>query len=290
MTELIANGISKSRSASLTGISRSMIYYGHRGRKPKYDADLEKRISSIVEERPSYGTRRVTAMIRPPGVRTGRNCVLRHMRHMNLISTNKKTHRKHVSRTIVVARPDVMCETDFTKIYIDSEGWIYFTAYLDLCSRKIRKYFVSRMSRTASIISAVDNAILDTFPDMNVNGLRIRSDNGPQLTSSGYGKHLRTLGINHETIHAPTPEKYGYIESYFGRFKDDCIYTREFVSLEDFRKHIEWAVSDYNTKRPHSSLNYMTPEEFESAILNEDFKKKWLKKETGRYKHVELLE
>ena len=56
------------------------------------------------------------------------------------------------------------------------------------------------------------------------------------------------------------------------------------------RKHIEWAVSYYNTKRPHSSLNYMTPEEFESAILNEDFKKKWLEKETGRYKHVELLE
>ena len=48
----------------------------------------------------------------------------------------------------------------------------------------------------------------------------------------------------------------------------------EFVSFEDFRKYIEWAVSDYNTKRPYSLLNYMTPEEFESAILNEDFKKK----------------
>ena len=62
------------------------------------------------------------------------------------------------------------------------------------------------------------------------------------------------------------------------------------MSFEDFRNYIERAVSDYNTKRPHSSLNYMTPEEFESAILNEDFKKKWLEKETGRYRHVELLE
>ena len=52
MTELIANGISKSRSASLTGIARSMIYYEHRKRKQQYDADLERRISSIVEERP----------------------------------------------------------------------------------------------------------------------------------------------------------------------------------------------------------------------------------------------
>ena len=290
MTELIANGISKSRSAYLTGISRSMIYYEHRKRKKQYDADLEKRISHVVEERPSYGTRRVTAMIRRSGFRIGRNRVRRHMRHMNLIATHKKIHRKHVPRTIVVARPDIMWETDFTKIYIDGEGWIYFTVYLDLCSRKIKGYLVSRMSRTAEMIQAVDNALFGTFPDLKVKGLRIRSDNGSQLTSSGYEKHLRTLGIKHETIHAHTPEEDGHIESYFGRFKDDYIHTREFITFDDFRKHIEWAVSDYNTKRPHSSLNYMTPDEFESAIMNEDFRKKWIEKETGRYKHVELLE
>ena len=77
------------------------------------------------------------------------------------------------------------------------------------------------------------------------------------------------MGIKHETIHAHTPEENGHIESHFGRFKEDYIFTREFVSFEDFRKYIEWTVSDYNTLRPHSSLNYMTPDEFESAILNE---------------------
>lgn len=81
-----------------------------------------------------------------------------------------------------------------------------------------------------------------------------------------------------------------YIESYFGRFLKDRIYTMELVRFGDLRKYMEWAVSDYNTKRPHSSLNYMTPDEFESAILNDDFKKKRIEKEIGRYKHVELLE
>ena len=61
------------------------------------------------------------------------------------------------------------------------------------------------MSRTAEMIKAVDNALLGTFQDLNMTGLRIRSDNGSQLTSSGYEKHLRTLGIKHETIHAHTP-------------------------------------------------------------------------------------
>ena len=41
---------------------------------------------------------------------------------------------------------------------------------------------------------------------------------------------------------------------------------------------MEWAVSDYNTKRPHFSFNYMTPDEFKSAIANEHFEKKWIEK------------
>ena len=99
---------------------------------------------------------------------------------------HKRVHRKHAPRTIVVARSNVMWETDFTKIYIDNEGGVYLTAYLDLCSRKIKGHLVSRMSRTAEMVEAVDNALLGTFQDVNVNGLRIRSDNGSQLTSSGY--------------------------------------------------------------------------------------------------------
>ena len=184
MTELIANGLSRSRSSSLTGVSRSMIYYRHRERKPKYDVDLERRISHVVEEGISYGTMRVAAMIRRSGVRMGRNRIRRHMRHMNLIATHKKVHRKHGPKTIVVARPNAMWETDFPKIYNDGEGWIYFTAYLDLCSRKIGGYLVSRMPRTAETMEAVDNALLSTFHDLKINGLRIRSDNGSQLTSS----------------------------------------------------------------------------------------------------------
>ncbi len=49
----------------------------------------------------------------------------RHMRHMNLTAIRKKVHRKHVLMKIVVARSNVLCGYDFTKTYIDNEGWIY---------------------------------------------------------------------------------------------------------------------------------------------------------------------
>ena len=177
-----------------------------------------------------------------------------------------------------------------TKVYIDHEGWVYLTAYVDLCSRKIKGYLVSRMSRTREMIEAFDNAILNTFPDLNVNGLIIRSDNGSQLTSRNYEKHLKTLGIKHETIHAYTPEEDGHIESYFCRFKEDYIYTRDFINYDEFQRNIDLAVKDYNTIRPHSSLNYLTPDEFESAIMNEDFRREWIEKQMRVKKHVEFLE
>ncbi len=146
------------------------------------------------------------------------------------------------------------------------------------------------MSRTAEMIEALDTAVMTAFPDGNARGLRIRSDNGSQLTSSGFVRHLKSLGIAHETIHANTPEEDGHIESYFGRFKDDYVYIREFTSYDEFQKYIEWAVNDYNKVRPHSSLYYMTPEEFEASMKNEDFRKKWIEKQMGRYEHVEFLE
>ena len=207
-----------------------------------------------------------------------------------LIHTRKKGNRKKVPRILVVSRPNIMWETDITKVYIDHEGWVYLTAYVDLCSRKIKGYLVSRMSRTREMIETFDNAILNTFPDLNVNSLIIRSDNGSQLTLHNYEKHLKTLGIKHETIHAHTPEEDGHIESYFGRFKEDYIYTRDFISYDEFQRYIDLAVKDYNTIRPHSSLNYLTPDEFESAIMNENFRKEWIEKQMRVKKHVEFLE
>ena len=63
---------------------------------------------------------------------------------MKPVTTNKKVYRKHVPRTVVVARPNIILETDFTKIYIEGEGWVHLTAYLDLFSRKIKGHLVSR--------------------------------------------------------------------------------------------------------------------------------------------------
>lgn len=290
MINLVDNGSSKLRASELSGVSRSMLYYRRKGRDRRFDNDLESGIRDIVEKRPSYGSRRIRVMLQRDGIYSGRNRIRRHMRHLNLMNTEKRV-RKKVPRSMVVSRPNLMWETDFTKIYVDNYGWAYLSAYVDLCSRRIKGYLTSSMARTGEMIQAMDNAIFSTFPDMNIPHLTVRSDNGSQLTSKGYEGYLRSLGIYHETIHAHTPEEDGHIESYFGHFKEDYIYSREFKSFDELSGYIDWAVNDYNSVRPHSSLNYMTPNEFEAKIVGDKaFREEWIEKQKRRNKNAEFLE
>ena len=130
------------------------------------------------------------------------------------------------------------------------------------------------MSRSDEMIAALDSALFSTFPDLNIKDLRIRSDNGPQLTLTKYENHIRTLGIDHETIHPHTPEEDAYIVSYvngvytyFDHFKEDYIYSREFNNFDEFGNYMDMAVKDYNSVRPPSSLNYLIQMNSKSVLL-----------------------
>ncbi len=121
-------------------------------------------------------------------------------------------------------------------------------------------------------------------------GHGIRSDNRSQLTSSVYKKHIRKLGIKNKTYQGQTPQLGEHSESYFGRFKDDYICSKEFFCIERIRNRLELSVSDYDTNRPLFPLKFMMSKEVESTISMEYLKMKRLKEEDGRNKHVELLE
>ncbi|MEM4090952.1 MAG: hypothetical protein QXQ46_09485 [Thermoplasmatales archaeon] len=100
-----------------------------------------------------------------------------------------------------------------------------------MCSRKIRGYLYSRIVSSEEMIAALNSAVFSVFPDLNIKELRIRSNNCSHLTSMKYESHLRTLGIDDETIHPHTPEDGAFVESYFGHFKENYIYSREFNSF-----------------------------------------------------------
>jgi len=95
------------------------------------------------------------------------------------------------------------------------------------------------------------------------NGLRL--DNGPEFTSRCFIGWAEQRGVPLIYIQPGKPVQNSYIESFNGRFRDECLNANWFENLADARRKIEAWRLDYNQARPHSSLAYRTPEEFARA-------------------------
>jgi len=93
----------------------------------------------------------------------------------------------------------------------------------------------------------------------------IQVDNGPEFTSRVVDQWAYQNQVALHFIERGKPTQNAFIESFNGRFRDECLNQNWFVDLRHAREVIEsWRI-DYNTVRPHSSLGYRTPEEFAAA-------------------------
>lgn len=90
----------------------------------------------------------------------------------------------------------------------------------------------------------------------------IVSDNGSELTSMAILKWCQATGIEWHDIAPGKPMKNGFIESFNGIFRDECLNETLFSSLAEARTQITFWKEDYNRQRPHSSLGNITPIEF----------------------------
>jgi putative transposase len=90
----------------------------------------------------------------------------------------------------------------------------------------------------------------------------LRCDNGPEFTSRHFISWCEEKKIAVTYIQPGKPMQNGYVESFNGRFRDECLNASWFLNLADARQKIEAWRRNYNAERPHSSLDYRTPQEF----------------------------
>ena len=136
--------------------------------------------------------------------------------------------------------------------------------------------------RAIKVLSVVDEYTRKCFRievDTSINGMRVTRvlseiaqledlpqiiviDNGPEFISNALDAWAYQRGVKLTFIRPGKPVENAYIESFNGRFRDECLNEHWFLSIEHARRIIEkWRI-DYNSERPHSSLGYLTPEEF----------------------------
>ncbi len=136
-----------------------------------------------------------------------------------------------------------------------------------------------RRFRTLNIVDDYTREAVAIEVDTSLSGLRvrrvleglkmqrglpgqIRSDNGSEFTSRVLEQWASEQGIRRHYIQPGRPMENGYVESFNGRLRDECLNENWFRSLAEARQTIEAWRQDYNQCRPHSALGYRTPEEF----------------------------
>lgn len=180
----------------------------------------------------------------------------------NLSKRNfKETIVPYLLRNRVIQFPNEVWSIDITfiKLY---DTHMYLIAIIDWYSRKIMGWRLSDTLETAEVLAAVKEAV-------NKHGAPaiINSDQGSQFTSTDYKALLKQLQIRQSMDGKSRWADNIMIERWFRSLKTDLIYINEFRSPRELRQAIEKYVQDYNTVRPHQSLDNATPESVYQACF-----------------------
>jgi putative transposase len=261
--QLVAKGFAVAAVARVMLISRQALYRRPTPRRlphrrPPVDA-IERAIVEVAGDNQTDGYRMVTALVRQKlRVPVNRKRVLRVMRERKLIQRRRPLERRKRPGFFRVERPRQLWQLDMTSIWVAEHGWTYLNAIIDCCTREIVAWQLSLRCRADEAIAVVEHAA--AVYGIRPGELVLGSDNGSAFTARRFKTRLAELGIRHRRGGYRDPESQAFIESWFGKLKQREVWLNEYETLDAARQGIGGYVDRYH-QRPHSGLNYRTPDE-----------------------------
>ena len=269
-------GVSERRVCQVLAVSRSVARVGseeRERRRPPVDELLAARIQRLIEEHPTYGYRRLWALLRHrDGIVVNRKAVYRVLvRKRWLVTQRTVTPRPRVqgkrSRAIESNRRWAL---DMTHVDCGRDGWGHLTAVIDCHDREIVGWEFSLRGRAKEAEMALESACIERFGTLRPEGQTpvVRSDNGLVFQSRRFRAACRDYGLRQEFIRPYTPEQNGMIERFFRSLKEECVWIRGFRSFAEARREIGRWIGWYNSGRPHQALGYRSPRQYRAQQLN----------------------
>ncbi|WMT50861.1 MAG: integrase core domain-containing protein [Ferroplasma sp.] len=200
-------------------------------------------------------------LLRNSGTRIAKKTVYKIMKNNNLTLPVHSHKNRRELKLLRADRPKMLIETDITYIPTNN-GMAYLMCIKDVFSKEWYGYSYNTSCTSRDAINAMDDSIMRKFNGIIPENITLRTDNGPQYISREFNNYLKTMGINHEYIERETPEENGDIESFHNSKKTDYIWINEINNFNDGKEIIENAFHDYNSIRPHSTLDYYSPLQF----------------------------
>ena len=252
-------------------VARSSLYHRPSSVQNK---TLETALQEICSEFPCYGYRRVTAELRRRGWQINRKRIARMMKIMDLqakkvVRKRRTTNSEHsfprysnLVESLLVQRPDEVWVGDITYIRL-KHGFVYLAVLMDVFTRAIRGWHLDRSLDQSLTLTALQKALNTHCPQIH------HSDQGLQYAATDYTDLLKEHNIQISMAEVGEPTQNGYAERLMRTIKEEEVDLSDYQDYHDAYRQIGQFLEDvYMRKRVHSSLNYLTPAEFEEQWLS----------------------
>jgi putative transposase len=248
---------SQRRACAIVGLHPKT--YRYRSRRPD-DGALRSRIRELAMQRRRFGYRRIGLMLEREGVKPNHKKLYRLYKEERLAVRRRGGRKRALGTRAPIAipqGPNMRWSIDFAADALSD-------------SRRFRILVVMDDFTRESLALVVDTSLtgirvareLDRIAERRGYPCMVVSDNGTELTSNAMLHWQHEHRVEWHYIAPGKPMQNGFAESFIGRLRDECLNEHLFANLRQARYVIEsWRV-DYNTRRPHTSLNGLTPIEF----------------------------
>ena len=278
MTHLQGKG-NVERFCRLTGVSRASFYRDWQQSEPdEEEVVLRHRIQQLfIEHRGHYGVRRMTRLLRMEGRIVNHKRVERLMKSDQLLAVGKRrfvpatTDSNHdlpvylnLAARVEVTAINQVWVADITYIRLRRQ-FVFLAVVIDVYSRRVVGRAVSETIDTELTLTALKQALETRSPQP---GLVHHSDQGVQYAAHSYVEELNAHGIVPSMSRPGNPYDNAFCETFMKTLKKEEVHCCEYKNLKDLTTHIEAFIDGYyNQQRLHSALGYLSPANFEAAVI-----------------------
>jgi transposase InsO family protein len=253
-------------------------YYAGRQRQPhpwaagkrgprRSDDELAGEIRLVLDQSVFHGEgyRKVWARLRHKGIRAWKDRVLRVMREHQLLSPNRQPDARPGNPhegSIVAEMPNQLWGTDATATFTEEDGQVTIFAAIDHCSADCIGIHAIKRAHRFEALEPIRQAVREQFGSFSggvAAGVRLRHDHGSVYMSDDFQAEISFLGMESSPAFVRQPEGNGCIERFFRTLKEQLLWVRRFLNLNELRDALTEFRTRYNEHWIMERLQYRTP-------------------------------